>query len=447
MTAVTDPTRRPFRGPLSRRGVLALAAGAAATPALAQVEIDINEGQRAALPIAIPAFTGADARTQALGADVSRIAMADLERSGAFRAMPESAYPERNLDVTLAPKLDAWRAAGAQALVNGRASVDGDGRLRVDFRLWDTGANQQLLGMQFASTSDNQRRVAHRIADAVYKRLTGEDGYFDTRIAFVGVSGPKSQRIRRLAIMDQDGANPSFIETAPGQVLTPRFSASGQELTFTLLRADGTRVYLLNIESNRREALGDFPGMVYAPRFAPNGQTVALAVQGNGDSDIYALDLATRKTRRLTNDPAIDTSPSYSPDGAKIVFNSDRGGSPQLYVMSAEGGAARRISFGSGRYTAPVWSPKGDLIAFVRQQGSSFHIGVMSPDGHGEKTLTTSSLDESPTFAPNGRVIMFSRETPGGLPRLWTVDVAGRAARPAPYAGAGSDPAWSPLLK
>jgi TolB protein len=331
-------------------------------------------------------------------------------------------------------------------LVNGHVTVEPGGRLRVHFRLWNVFGEQQLAGFEFTSTPENWRRVAHKVSDAIYERLTGEKGYFDTRIVFVAESGGRTDRVKRLAIMDQDGANPEYLTDGSYIVLSPRFSSTSQEITYMSLRPDGTAIWLFNLETGRRESLGNFPGMVYAPRFSPDGTRVAFSVERGGNSDIYVMDLRSRASRRLTVDPSIDTSPSFSPDGSRIVFNSDRGGSPQLYIMNADGSGVRRISFGSGRYTTPVWSPAGDLVAFTKQEGGQFHIGVMAPDGSGERILTTSYLDEGPTWAPNGRVLMFSRESPGAGPRLWTVDVTGSVVKAAPYPHSASDPAWSPLL-
>jgi TolB protein len=316
----------------------------------------------------------------------------------------------------------------------------------VDFRLYDVFSSQELTDSSFTSSPDEWRRIAHKISDAVYERLTGAKGYFDSRIVFVAESGPRSRRIRRLAIMDQDGANPSYIPTGPAQVFTPRFSANSQEITYMTLRDDGASLYLFNIQTGRQETLGHFQGMVFAPRFSPDGQKVAFSIANGDNTDVYVMDLRSRGVRRLTTDPAIDTSPAFSPDGGSIVFNSDRGGSPQIYVMNADGTGQHRISFGEGRYTTPVWSPLGDLIAFTKQTGDTFHIGVMRPDGSGEHLLTTSYLDEGPTWAPNGRVLMFFRQASGGEARLWTVDVTGRVEQPEPYEGSASDPAWSPLL-
>lgn len=417
-----------------------LSVSAFTSPARAQIEVDVNRGDIQPLPVAVPSFRGDR------GAEIAQVITSNLERSGLFRPIDEAAFIERDLDIRFQPRFADWKTINAQGLVNGEVTVDGTGRLTVNFRLWDVFAEQQLLGMQFNSTSENWRRVAHKISDAVYERLTGEKGYFDTRVVFVAESGGRINRIKRLAIMDQDGANPSYLTDGSYIVMTPRFSSTSQEITYMALRPEGSSIYLFNLETGRRESLGSFNGMVFAPRFSHDGSKVAFSVERGGNTDVHVMDLRSRASRRLTSDPSIDTSPSFSPDGAQITFNSDRGGSPQIYVMNADGSGARRISFGSGRYMTPVWSPSGEFIAFTKQAGGQFHIGVMRPDGSGERLLTTSYLDEGPTWAPNGRVLMFTRETPGGAARLWSVDVTGRIVRPAPYPQSGSDPAWSPLL-
>ncbi|HEX7947345.1 MAG TPA: Tol-Pal system beta propeller repeat protein TolB [Phenylobacterium sp.] len=417
----------------------AITAVVIAAPARAEIEVNVNRGDVQPLPIAIPAFGG----TQ--GADIAQVISANLQRSGLFRPLDPASFVERDLTAAVQPRFDSWKQINAQALVNGTVTVQG-GQLRVDFRLWDVFAGQQLLGLQFTSSPENWRRVAHKISDAVYERLTGEKGYFDTRIVFVAESGARGKTIKRLAIMDQDGANPSYLTGGDSIVMTPRFSSNSQEITYMQLRQDSASVYLFNLETARRESLGTFQGMVFAPRFSPDGGKVAFSVERGGNSDIWVMNLSSRSSTRLTTDPAIDTSPSFSPDGSKIVFNSDRSGQGEIYVMGADGSGARRISGGGGRYYTPVWSPTGEFIAFTKQTGGEFHIGVMRPDGSDERLLTTSYLDEGPTWAPNGRVLMFSRETPGGPPKLWSVDVTGRILQPMPYPGAGSDPAWSPLL-
>ncbi len=419
-------------------------AGAPGAPPAGQPQsstVEVDQGVIQPLPIAMPAFNG-----PARGGDIMQVASADLERSGLFAPLNPATFIEHDLDVAVQPRFADWKQISAQYLVNGNVTVTSDNRLRVDFRLWDIYSEQQLLGLQFTSTPENWRRVAHKIADAVYERLTGEKGYFDTRIVFVAESGPKTARVKRLEIMDQDGANPNYLTDGSYLVMTPRFSTTDQQITYMALRPTGSSVYLFNLETGRQETIGRFPGMVFSPRFSPDGSRVAFSVEKNGNSDIYVMDLRSRAMTRLTEDPSIDTSPSFSPDGRQVVFNSDRGGSPQLYVMNLDGTGVRRISYGGGRYTTPVWSPTGDFIAFTKQEGGDFHIGVMRADGSDERILTTSYLDEGPSWAPNGRVLVFFRETPGGPARLWTVDITGRILRPAPFQGAGSDPAWSPLL-
>jgi TolB protein len=425
---------------------LGLMAGLAPVTAHAQLVIDINKANPQPLPVAIPAFSAP--ATSTVGADIARVVTGDLQRSGLFRPLDPNSFIERNLDFNIQPRFSDWKTIGAQALINGKVDVDADGRLHVDFRLWDVASESALIqGVEFTTTPENWRRTAHKLADAVYEKLTGEKGYFDTRIVFVSESGPKTKRRKQLTIMDQDGANPSFLTSGNTTVMTPRFSSSSQEITYMTLTPNSSNIYLFNIETGRQETLGRFQGMVFAPRFSPDGSKVAFSMEQRGNSDIYVMDLRSRQTTRLTYDPSIDTSPSFSPDGKQIVFNSDRGGSPQLWVMNADGSGARQISFGGGRYTTPVWSPRGDYIAFTKQTGGDFHIGVMKPDGSDERLLTSAFLDEGPTWAPNGRVLMFFRETPGSGPHLWTVNVTGNLnLQEAPYPGQASDPAWSPLL-
>jgi TolB protein len=417
------------------------AVGAAVQPARAEIEVNVNRGDVQPLPIAVPAFGGGQ-----VGADIAQVIAANLQRSGLFRPLDPATFIEKELTTAVQPRFPDWKQINAQALVNGQVTVQGS-RLVVDFRLWDVFSEQQLLGLQFTSSPENWRRVAHKISDQIYERLTGEKGYFDTRVVFVAETGARGKRTKRLAIMDQDGANPSYLTDGSYIVMTPRFSSNSQEITYMALRPEGSAVYLFNLETARRESLGEFSGMVFAPRFSPDGSRVAFSVERNGNSDIYVMDLRNRSSSRITADPGIDTSASFSPDGSRIVFNSDRSGSPQLYVMGADGSNPRRISYGQGKYTTPVWSPTGEFVAFTKQTGGEFHIGVMRADGSDERLLTSSYLDEGPTWAPNGRVLMFSRETPGGASKLWSVDVTGRILQPVPYPNDASDPAWSPLLE
>ncbi|MHA6642960.1 Tol-Pal system beta propeller repeat protein TolB [Mesorhizobium sp. A623] len=418
-------------------------AGLATVPAHALVTIDVNKGNIEPLPVAITDFLAGDK----LGTEISGIIAADLKRSGLFAPIDKSAFIEKISNPDVAPRFDDWKVINAQALVTGRVTKEADGRIRAEYRLWDTYAGQQLSGEQFFANDSNTRRVAHIIADAIYERLTGEKGYFDTRIVFIDESGAKNARVKRLAIMDQDGANVRYLSNGKAIVLTPRFSPNRQEITYMSYEGGEPRVYLLQIETGQRELVGNFPGMTFAPRFSPDGQKVIMSLlRDDGNSNIFTMDLRSRSTTRLTNSTAIDTSPSYSPDGSKIVFTSDRGGRAQIYVMGADGSGQTRISFGDGTYSTPVWSPRGDLIAFTKQTAGEFQIGVMRTDGSGERILSSGFQQEGPTWAPNGRVLMFFRDSAGG-PKLVSVDLTGRNEQSIPTANFASDPAWSPLLE
>jgi TolB protein len=416
--------------------------------ALAQLRVDITQGTIQPMPIAIPPFVGAGGGPDELSQNVAQVVTADLKRSGLFAPVDPSAFIEPVAPPTVTPNFVNWKPIGAQALVSGSVAPTGDGRIMAEYRLWDVVSGQYLVGKQFFASPDNWRRLAHIIADSVYERLTGEQGYFDSRVAFVDETGSKSQRVKRLAIMDQDGANVRYLTNGEDLVLTPRFSPSRQELAYASLTGDNWHVFVLNIETGQRELIANFPNMAFSPRFSPDGQNVVLSLQQGGNANIFRLDLRTRQLTRLTDSPSIDTAPSYSPNGTQVVFESDRGGEQQLYVMNAGGGPAERLSFGSGRYGTPVWSPRGDLIAFTKQEGGSFKIGVMRPDGSGERILTEGFHNEGPTWSPNGRVLMFFRDTGGasGGPQLWSVDITGYNEKIVPTPSFASDPAWSPLL-
>lgn len=422
-----------------------------ATAAQAELRVDITQGKVEPVPIAILDLEGDDQRAAVVGNNIAKVISANLERSGLFRHIDPNAYIQKQVGISVYPRFGDWRLIKAQALLHGRAFYDDNGALNVQFRLWDVFSGQQLIGSAFVleKTDEGWRRIAHQISDQVYQRLTGESGYFDTRVVYVSESGPANRRVKRLAIMDQDGANHRFLTDGADLVLTPRFSPTLQEITYLSYYRNTPRVYLFNIDTGRQEVLGDFPGMTYAPRFSFDGRKVIMAMAKDGNSDIYEMDLTTRQSRRLTRNSAIDTSPSYSPDGSQIVFNSDRGGSQQLYVMNADGSNVRRISFGKGRYATPVWSPRGDLIAFTKMTGGRFYIGVMRTDGSGERLLADDFLVESPTWSPNGRVLMFFREQLAGgkkTSKLYSVDLTGYNERELITPLEGSDPAWSPLI-
>ena len=430
--------------------LLVLVGNAAAVHA--EVSIDITRGTVEALPLAVTDFHGIVAPEQEVGRNIAAVVSANLERSGLFLPLDKRAFIQTAASLRVRPRFSDWRVINAQALVQGNVKLQQDGQLRVEFRLWDVFSEAQMRGRAFVTVSENWRRVAHMISDEIYKRVTGESGYFNTRIVFIAESGPTRRRIKRLAIMDQDGANHQYLTDGSNLVLTPRFSPTLQEITYLSYFNDEPRVYLFDIESGRQELLGGFLGMTFAPRFTSDGKSVLMSYAKNGNSDVWRMDLSTRKATQLTKHSAIDTSPSASPDGAEIAFNSDRGGTPQLYVMDGNGANVRRISFGRGRYSTPVWSHRGDLIAFTKQASGKFHIGVMRPDGSGERILTESFLDEAPTWAPNGRVLMFFRQTPtdskgkGGTSRLFSIDLTGHNLREVITSGDASDPAWSPLI-
>jgi TolB protein len=423
----------------------------AAAPARAELVVDVTRGFVEPLPIAITDLFGETPQDQKVGQDISGVIAANLERSGLFRPIEKGAFIQDPATLRAGPRFGDWRLINAQALVSGSTQFQADGRLRVEFRLWDVLAETQMTGLAYFTTPSNWRRVAHIISDAIYKRLTGEDGYFDTRIVYIAERGPQNRRIKRLSIMDQDGENHRFLTDGSSLVLTPRFSPTTQEITYLSYVGRVPRVYLFNLSTGQQEVLGDFPGMTFAPRFSPDGNQVLMSLARDGNSEIYTMDLRTRKVKRLTNHPAIDTSPSHSPDSSEIVFNSDRGGSQQLYIMNADGSNVRRVTFSPGRYATPVWSPRGDLIAFTRIHQREFFIGVMRPDGTGERMLTKGFLVEGPTWAPNGRVLSFYRQTPADArgrvtSKVYTIDLTGFNERELITPVDGSDPAWSPLI-
>lgn len=439
-----------FLRALLRISVFAALLFAIMPTASAELRVDITQGNAEPLPIAVTDFFGATGEDARIGREMAAVISADLQRSGLFKPIDRRAFIEGDGSPATLPRFGDWRIINTQALVQGRTQLVADGRLRVEFRLWDVFAEQQMVGLVYFTVPDNWRRVAHIISDAIYKRVTGEDGYFDTRIVYIAESGPAQRRIKRLAIMDQDGANHRFLTDGSSLVLTPRFSPTLQEITYLSYHGNTPRVYIFNIDSGRQELLGNFPGMTFAPRFSPDGQKVIMSLAQNGKTDIHVMDLRTRQSIQLTRSGAIDTSPSYSPDSSQVVFNSDRGGSQQLYVMNADGSNVQRISFGDGRYATPVWSPRGDLIAFTKISRGQFYIGVMRPDGSGERLLAEDFLVEAPTWAPNGRVLMFFRQSKRGEmvtdPRLYSIDLTGYNEREVITPVGASDPAWSPII-
>jgi TolB protein len=454
-TAMALAARVPVRAqpappPAAAPAQAASAGGAAGEPSAV---ITVDKARAAPIPIAIPDLAGADGSSAELGRNISQVITNDLGNCGLFRPLPPASFVQGAPAAGQVPNFQNWASIGAQALVTGQAEAQG-GNIRVEFRLWDVLPQAQIQGTAYTTTQSNWRRIAHIMADVIYERLLGEKGYFDTRICYISDTGPRDRRTRRLAIMDQDSENNRFLTDGTWAVLTPRFHPTKDEIAFMSYAYNRPRVYLFDLQNGRQTVLGDFAGMTLAPRFSPDGSSVIMAVTRGGGSEIVVVDLASRASRPLTDAGSINVSPCYSPDGSQIVFNSDRDGTPQLYVMGAGGGGARRISFGSGNYTTPVWSPRGDLIAYTRYGGDegNFSIGVMHPDGGGERILAEGWDVEGPTWAPNGRVMMFESQAraqnargAGFSSHLESVDITGFNERVAPTPTDASDPAWSPL--
>lgn len=424
-----------------------------AAPAAAQLRVDINSGISQPMPIAVPAFpatavaaTTAGTTTE-LGARIADVIANDLRSSGLFRPIAQAAFTTSvgPADV-LRPQFAAWRTVAAQALITGSVTANPDGGITLACYAYDVFAGEELTRQGFVTTAAGWRRAAHKCADLVYSRLTGESGYFDSRIVYISETGPRSRRIKRLAVMDQDGASHRFLTSGQNLVLTPRFSPTQQAITYMSYEGNRPRIWLYRLGTAKQEAIGQFQGMSFAPRFSPDGQSLIFSMAVGGNTDIYTLDIASKRLTRLTSQPGIETSPSFSPDGKRVVFESDRGGTQQLYVMNVDGSNQQRISFGDGRAASPVWSPRGDLIAFTRFGAGRFAISVIRPDGSGERQLTNGYQDEGATWSPNGRVIMYQRSGRGGPPSLWSVDLSGQNERKLATPLDGSDPAWSPLL-
>ena len=424
----------------------------------ALIEVDITRGNLDPLPIAVsPLHVDIKSeeyeglKIKELGGNISAIIEKNFKSTGLFNPLKKDAFVQKPDIAHLKPRFEDWRLIKAQALVTGKLLVK-DGKLKVEFRLWDLAAAKEMTALAFTTTPSNWRRVAHIISDKIYARLTGEDGYFDTRIIYVSESGPKSERVKKLAIMDQDGANTKYLTLGNELVLTPRFNPANQMVTYLSYFRNMPRVYLLDIETGMQEVVGNFPGMTFAPRFSPDGKKIIMSFAKDGNSDIYTMDLESRLVERITEDSSIDTSPSFSPDGKYICFNSDRSGLQQIYTMKSDGTESKRISFGNGIYGTPVWSPRGDLIAFTKMKAGKFYIGVMRSDGTGERLLTENYYQEAPSWSPNGRLLVFYRETKtnkdgeGFSAKLWSIDITGYNEKELETETDASDPSWSSLL-
>ena len=436
--------------------LLALIGWSAASDAQEPLRVDVTQGNLDPMPIAVPDFVGASDEALRRGADITRVVANDLASSGLFAPVDQDAFIEDIANIDLRPRFSDWRVINADALLVGSVTIQEDGRLVVGFRLWDTRLEEQLLGLQYRTAPENWRRVAHKVADAVYERLTGETGYFNTRIVYVAEGrASDGEPLRQLAQMDQDGANPSFLTDRSYMALLPNYSPNTQEITYVSFIDGQATTYLYNLETGRQEALFNNAqrreGQSLSARFSPDGSELAVSVQVSGGHDIHLYDVQSRSLRRLTDHPADDVEPSFAPDGDRIVFSSSRGGGSQLYTMNRDGTNVQRITFGGGRYTTPVWSPRGDLIAFTKQEGGMFALGVVQADGSGrERILYEGYFVDSPAWSPNGRVLLFTRGEPrsdGTRYEIWSIDLAGFNLRRLATGGMASDPAWSPLIE
>jgi TolB protein len=437
----------------SRLTLAAVAALFAAQSASAQLSVDVTDETAEDLTIAVPFMPTPESvnteagNTAALGRQVAEVVAGDLSRSGLFRPVGPGGIRAVGFSEVTAPAFDHWSGTGAAALVQGFVRANADGNLTVGCYLYDVALKSELVRNGFVVAPRDWRRAAHKCADSIYGRLSGESPFFDSRIAYISETGPKDKRIKRLAIMDSDGANHRFLTNGQSTVLTPRFSPDYKQIVYLSYLENRPRIYVYDIGTGRQRVVTESANQTFAPRFSPDGRWILYSMSVAGNTDIYRVSAGGGASQRLTNSPGIDVGGSYSPDGRRIVFESDRSGGQQIYVMNADGSDQRRISFGGGRHATPEWSPRGDLIAFTKVAGN-FRIGVMSPDGGAERLLTDSWQDESPTWAPNGRVIQFFRTSQGrgGQSSVWQVDLTGVNERRIPTPFEGSDPTWGPLL-
>ena len=419
----------------------ALAMTLLASPALAAGDIFVKAGPNfTPALIAVVPMAGDDAK-------IGAVVAADLARSVFLQPIDPATFPETIANPDSKPNFDAWKTVNAQFVLTGSVQHQGS-KVTAQYHLWDVAAGGEIAGSQYAADGAGARRVSHLIADGVFEKVTGETGFFDSRVAFVQESGPKNARKKKIAVMDMDGANVKTLTNGDSLAVTPRFSPGGREIAYMQFGEGDPKVTLIELESGQRQTVGDFHAMSFAPRYSPDGGRLALSVSNGAASNIYVVDLRSHAATRVTDGGAIDSSPSFSPDGSQIAFESDRGGTQQIYVTGANGGEAKRISFGDGRYSTPVWSPKGDLIAFTRVKDGQFAIGVMKPDGSGERILTEGFHNEGPTFSPNGLFVMFFRD-PGGQSgaKIYMSDIFGHGEFVVPLPGFASDPSWGPLTK
>ncbi|MBS91753.1 MAG: Tol-Pal system beta propeller repeat protein TolB [Rickettsiales bacterium] len=418
--------------------------------AFSELRIDITQGNTEPIPIALLKFNTEDKQGKKISSDINKVISNNLQRSGLFQILSSNLFFDKKIPFDKKPIFSDWKLSTAQGLVHGKISIDKE-KLNIEFRLWDIFSEKQMVAQQLKTETNNWRRIAHVISDIIYQRITGESGYFDSRIVYISESGPKSNRKKRLAILDQDGENHKFLTDGSYLALTPRFSPAAQEVAYLSYNNAVPRIFLLDLNTGNQRVLGDFPGMTFSPRYSPNGKKLVMSLARNGNTDIYEMNLQTKKITRLTKYEGIDTAPSYSPDGDFITFESDRSGSQKIYIMNLKTKNIKRISFGKGKYATPVWSPRGDLIAFTKLLGGEFYIGVMYTDGKGERVVYKSYLVEGPTWSPNGRVLSFysQNKRSGGKispPKIKLIDLTGVNLRELITPSDASDPSWSGLL-
>ena len=418
--------------------------------ASSELRIDITQGNLNPIPVAILEFNSSNSESREISSNINVVISNNLERSGLFSILPKKLFFNTSLPFEKKPIFEDWKITTAQGLVHGKLNLRNE-KIDIEFRLWDVLSQKQMVAQKLSTEKSNWRRIAHVISDIIYQRITGESGYFDSRIVYISESGPKSNRKKRLAIIDQDGANHKFLTDGSYLALTPRFSPAAQEVAYLSYNNTVPRIFLLDLNTGKQKILGDFPGMTFSPRYSPDGKKLVMSLAKNGNTDIYEMNLETLKMKRLTFYDGIDTAPSYSPDGDFITFESDRSGSQKIYIMNLKTKKVKRISFGKGKYATPVWSPRGDLIAFTKLLGGEFYIGVMYADGKGERVVYKSYLVEGPSWSPNGRVIAFYNQSKfsGGKisnPKVKMIDLTGINLRELVTPSDASDPAWSGLL-
>ena len=383
--------------------------------------------------------------TSAVGRAISQIIASNLRNNGLFKPSGPGGLPQPTFEQITAPDYPVWSLRSTDMLVQGYVRAGPGEQLTVGCYLYDVLLKQQLAKAGWVVGPGDWRRAAHKCSDLVYSRLSGESPFFDSRIAYIAETGPKDRRVKRLAVMDSDGANHRYLTSGQATALTPRYSPDYSAILYLSYLNGKPSIYIYDLSTNRQRLVTRSSNPTFAPRWSPDGKWILYSMAIGGNTDIYRVPASGGRSQRLTNTPGIDIGGSFSPDGRRIVFESDRSGAQQIYVMNADGSGQRRISFFGGRAATPEWSPRGDQIAFTHMAGN-FRIAVMRPGGGGLRYLTNSWQDEAPTWAPNGRIIQFFRTRRGsGKATLWQVDLTGRNERRLPTPVGASDPAWGPV--